>query len=111
MRTERFGEEHLGVAQLTFELGVLMRQIRRFDEADALLERTLHVRRKLLDAGHPDIAVTLREVGVLLMETGRYAEAEARLLESHRVALAGLGADDPDTRSIEQEMRSLAARR
>jgi serine/threonine protein kinase/tetratricopeptide (TPR) repeat protein len=111
LRTARFGEENLRVAQLTFELGVLMRQMRRYDEANALLERTLDVRTSLLDAGHPDIAVTLREIGVLLMETGRYAEAEERLLESRRIALARLGADDPDTRSIEQAIRSLAARR
>jgi eukaryotic-like serine/threonine-protein kinase len=111
LRTERYGEENLRVAQSTFDLGVLMRQMRRFDEADALLERTLDVRRNLLDAQHPDIAVTLREIGVLRMETGRYAEAEARLLESRRVALARLGAEDPDTQSIEQALRSLAARR
>jgi serine/threonine protein kinase/tetratricopeptide (TPR) repeat protein len=111
LRAARFGAENLRVAQLTFELGVLLRQMRRFDEANALLERTLDVRRSLLDAGHPDIAVTLREIGMLLMETGRYAEAEERLLESRRIALARLGADDPDTRSIEQAIRSLAARR
>ncbi|MBR9990357.1 MAG: serine/threonine protein kinase [Gemmatimonadetes bacterium] len=111
LRATRLGEENLRVAQLTFELGVLMRQMRRFDEANALLQRTLDVRRSLLDAGHPDIAVTLREIGVLLMETGRHAEAEARLLESRRIALARLGADDPDTRSIEQALRSLTARR
>lgn len=111
LRTARLGEENLRVAQLTFELGVLMRRARRFDEATALLDRTLDVRRNLLDAGHPDIAVTLREIGVLLMETGRHAEAEARLLESLRIASARLGPDDPDTRSIEQAMRRLAALR
>jgi serine/threonine protein kinase/tetratricopeptide (TPR) repeat protein len=111
LRTARFGEENLRVAQLTFELGVLMRKVGRFDEADALLRRTLDVRTRLLDAGHPDIAVTLREIGVLLMETGRYAEAEARLVESRRIAVARLGEDDPDTRSIDREIRRLAARR
>jgi eukaryotic-like serine/threonine-protein kinase len=111
LRTDRFGEENLRVAQSTFELGVLMRQTRRFDEATALLERALDVRRNLLDAGHPEIAVTLRESGVLLMETGRYEEAEARLLESRGIALERLGADDPDTRSIEQAIRGLAVMR
>jgi eukaryotic-like serine/threonine-protein kinase len=111
LRTESLGEDNLRVAQLSFELGVLLRQMRRFDEATALLGRTLDVRRSLLDAGHPDIAVTLREIGVLLMETGRYAEADARLLESRDIALGRLGPDDPDTNSIEQAIRSLAARR
>ena len=78
---------------------------------NAEMERTLDVRRSLLDAGHPDIAVTLREIGVLLMETGRYAEAEARLLESRRIAVARLGADDHDTRSIDREIRRLSAHR
>jgi eukaryotic-like serine/threonine-protein kinase len=111
LRTARLGEDNLRVAQLSFELGVLMRQMGRFEEATALLERTLDVRRNLLDARHPDIAVTLREIGVLLMETGRYAEADARLHESRDIALRRLGPGDPDTNSIEQAIRSLAARR
>lgn len=111
LRTASLGEDNLRVAQLSFELGVLMRQMRRFDEATELLGRTLDVRRSLLDAGHPDIAVTLREIGLLLMETGHYAEADARLLESRDIALGRLGPDDPDTNSIEQAIRSLAARR
>jgi tetratricopeptide (TPR) repeat protein len=64
-----------------------------------LLRRALELRRKLLPAGHPEVAGSLLALGSLYREVGRYTEAEALLVEA-RAALEShpdRGPDHPDT--------------
>ena len=79
------------------------------DEAERLLRESLAIRVARLGDGHPDVAVTLRELGTLVRHNGRLRESDSLLVESHRRALDRLGADHPDTRRIEEEIRRTKA--
>jgi serine/threonine-protein kinase len=83
---------------------------RAFDEADALLARSLHALRLLYEGDHPITAFALQNLGYLRTEQGRYAEAAQRFDEAQRVALAWLGTEHPLVARIGADQAELLRR-
>jgi serine/threonine-protein kinase len=78
----------------------------RHDEAAALLERALRIRRQILDAEHPTIGRTLRLLAEEHWRAGHVEESVRLAREALRLLQAGLNAGHPD---IEKGRRTLEA--
>jgi len=62
-------------------------------EATAVCERALAIKRRVLGADHPGVAVTLQDLGALYLSAGRVEEAEAAL--SRALAILNHGWERP----------------
>jgi tetratricopeptide (TPR) repeat protein len=83
------------VARARHNLGVLLVEEERFDEALPVLHRALGERERVFGLGSREVARTLRELAVVAAETGSPERARA-LLER---ALFALGPDERATRA------------
>jgi tetratricopeptide (TPR) repeat protein len=81
-----------------------------FDEADAVIARSLHAMRLFYEGDHPMTAFALQHLGFLRMEQGRLDEANQRLDEAQRVALAWLGTEHPLIARIGADQAELIRR-
>lgn len=87
-REDLLPSQHPAVIESVNQLGVIVGRLRRFEEAETLLDRALAARRRGGD--HELVATTLNNLGNLYWRQGLLAEAEAQ----HRQALGlreGLG--------------------
>ena len=84
IRRERFGSNHLDVAQSLTNVGLLKLEDADYTEAEDTFEESLAIQRAILGEQHPDVAANMHELGYSLGNQSRYAAAE--LL--HREALA-----------------------
>lgn len=82
LRRRLSGDEHVEVAQLHSNLGLLLSEAGRDDAALRSCEQSLQLRRRLLWPGHPDLARSLMEVGWLRMRLGDADGAKDALLEA-----------------------------
>ena len=81
-RIETLQEEPEVQAEMLHVLGVVYRQLSRYEEARPLLEQALTQRREQLGEEHPDVAQSLYDLGALLEILGNYDEAEDLLRAS-----------------------------
>jgi tetratricopeptide (TPR) repeat protein len=93
---ERMGGDEENESLLANNLGKLLQDEGKFDEALAQHRRALAIREKLLGPEHPYVAKSLNNIANALYGQGKYDEA----LAQHRRALAirekALGLDHPD---------------
>ncbi len=82
-------------ARLLTTLGGVYTGLGQFDRARPLLERGLAMRRELLGAGHPDLAVSLSMLGMHLYRTGDYQQSQLLYEESRAIRERTLGPHDP----------------
>ncbi|MDP9142856.1 MAG: tetratricopeptide repeat protein [Pseudomonadota bacterium] len=87
------------VAKLKFEQA-------KYDEARALLEKSLGVAHVKPWPGHPDYARAMNDIGLLDYATGRTDDAETRFLLALKVRKKRLG---PAHTSVAQTLNNLAA--
>jgi hypothetical protein len=87
------GGESYGAAVAAHELGVLLADLGKVDEAAALYHRSVRIKRSVLGLGHPEIAATLHNWALLANASGNvdqarslWAEAEAVLNQSTKAA-------------------------
>jgi tetratricopeptide (TPR) repeat protein len=71
-------------------LGDLRMDQRRFDEAQALLEKCHDTRRTVLGEGHPETLVALQKLGRVFELQGRHGDAEPHYAELVRLRKASL---------------------
>jgi tetratricopeptide (TPR) repeat protein len=69
----------------------------RHEEAVAFLERALTLKRRLLGATHPDVAVTMHNLAVTVKRRGDAVRATQLLAEAEALFVATLGATHPRT--------------
>lgn len=79
------------------EVGELLRELRRFEEARALFEEALAGRRARLGNTHPSTLVSLNNLGLLLRELGQLSGARSLLEEAVVVRRATQGDRHPET--------------
>jgi len=81
-------------ARMMQVMGGVYQRLGRFEEAAALLERALALRRDRLGPDHLDIAASLNSLAVLRQETGAYAAADSLFRAALAIQEARLGPDD-----------------
>ncbi len=79
------------------DLGVAQGKKAQWDAARATLEEALAMRRRLLGAAHPEVAVTESELGRVLLDQGRLEEAEAHSRRALAIRRQALGPADHET--------------
>ncbi|CAH1648936.1 CHAT domain-containing protein [Chelatococcus asaccharovorans] len=82
LRRRLSGDEHVEIAQLHSNLGLLLSEAGQDDAALRSCERSLALRRRLLPQGHPDVARSLMEVGWMRTRLGNADGATDALLEA-----------------------------
>ncbi len=88
-----------GVAELSAQadLGVLLREEGRLDEAQTLLESTLQARKQLLGPEHPDTLTVMHNLAAIMTDRQDNAKVEPVLRELYAVRTRVLGPDHIDT--------------
>ena len=66
-------------------LAGLYRDQSKYDQAEPLYKRALAIREKVLDANHPDLAISLEEYAAMLKAAKRDAEAEPLLKRAKEI--------------------------
>ena len=79
----RMPREERATSVLQNQLGSLLRDQGKLDEAGVLYREALEARRATLGDRHPDTLGSIHNLGRLLHDQGRLGEAETLLLEAH----------------------------
>jgi serine/threonine protein kinase len=90
--TETAGPDHPHTAHALREIGRNFLEQKRFAEAEPYLRRCLEIRRKRLEARHPDLAKAQITLARCLIGEGRYDEATALVEEARPTLIAVYGA-------------------
>ncbi|HXU47020.1 MAG TPA: serine/threonine-protein kinase [Thermoanaerobaculia bacterium] len=85
------------LAQSLNDLGVAQDQKADLPAARATLEEALAMRRQVLGAEHPEVAVTESELGRVFLDQGRLGEAEAHFRTALAIREKALGPADHET--------------
>ena len=75
----KLGEDDLQVVYTLHELGVCLRDAKRYDEAEELLRQASEIEKAKLGENDLQVAYTLHELGVHVWNAKRYDEAEELL--------------------------------
>ncbi len=75
MRRELLGDEHADTAQSMYNLGLVLREEKKYVEAEHWLRQSLESRRKVLGKQHPDLAAALDNLSVVLADQEKFEEA------------------------------------
>lgn len=89
----RVSPEHLRVATDLHNIGGILRQQQRWEQAIGYYERALHLRRSHLGQEHPEVALGLNSLGLVHFERGHDEEAKVHW-EQARGIFAALDHDD-----------------
>jgi CHAT domain-containing protein/Tfp pilus assembly protein PilF len=99
------GNEHLDVAALLKNIGVLLTLQSRYADAEPQLRRSLTIKEKALGGEHLDVAQSLNSLADLYRVSGRGKEAESLYERSLAIREKALG---PDHRDVAQSLNNLA---
>jgi tetratricopeptide (TPR) repeat protein len=80
------GPVHPRLAQAMRELGRVLQQRGRYDEADATLQRTLTMQEQMLGPNHNDVSLTLTHMGESCLAQGNYRRAKNVLIRAVAIA-------------------------
>jgi tetratricopeptide (TPR) repeat protein len=80
------GPDHPRLAQVLKDLGRVLYQRGRYDEADATLQRALTMQEQLLGAEHEDVSVTLTQMGDSCIQQGNFRRAKGLLRRAVAIA-------------------------
>jgi tetratricopeptide (TPR) repeat protein len=73
------------------DIGLLLKDLKKYAEADSHFRRALAIQEKLLGAGHPEVAATLNNVATLSFDRDRIVEAEQLQRRSLGILESSLG--------------------
>jgi tetratricopeptide (TPR) repeat protein len=82
LREQSLGMHHALTALALDNLGVLLYQSGRYDEALKVYEQALPIHREIFGSEHPEMATILNNIGRVALITGRIDEAEPLLRSS-----------------------------
>ena len=89
--------EERAISTTINEVGELLRELKRLDEARTLFEEALTTRRQKLGDTHPSTLISLNNLGLLLREQGKLNAARPLLAEAVSVRRAAQGDKHPET--------------
>ena len=84
----------LATAVTLHELGLRMRDARRYDEAVEVFGKALEIKKAELGENDLEVAVSLHELGLCMWDARRYDEAEEVLRQALEIRKAELGDDN-----------------
>lgn len=84
-REAAFGAESVDAAETANDLAMLLRDLRRMDDARALAERAVAIRERLLGADTLPLAESLDTLGTVYGLSGQYERAVARFEQALRI--------------------------
>jgi tetratricopeptide (TPR) repeat protein len=90
------GAEHTNAAGIRQNLGSMLVQLERLDEALVEFNYARKIREAALGPEHPDVALLQADIGELLTRQGKHAEAEAALRGGLATLEASVGREHPD---------------
>jgi len=94
-----FGQDHPKTALVKKNLGSVLLDLERFDEARTFLADALRTRLALLGDQHPDVALSYADLASVDLELGQSAGAETSCREAVAIA-SGLGSEHRRRRSV-----------
>ncbi len=80
------GPAHPRLAQVLRELGLVLMQRGRYDEADAMMQRALTMQEQLLGPEHQDVSATLSDMGASCIKQGNIRRAKGLLKRAVAIA-------------------------
>ncbi|MEU8240146.1 FxSxx-COOH system tetratricopeptide repeat protein [Actinoplanes missouriensis] len=89
------GPHHFDTAERHDELGRVLQDLGRLDEALAQFEQALSIGLAALGPDHPDIGARRGSLGLVLQDLGRLDDALAQFEQALSIGLAALGPGDP----------------
>jgi len=104
-----YGPEHLKVAQLMNNLGLVLTAEKKFDEADSNLRGALVILQKLLGPRHPQVATSSTALATLLQQEHQYAQAEALFRDALTTYQGLYGDQHPETGSMMTQLAWVLA--
>ncbi len=93
VRERLLGANHPDTAESRFNLGVLHRQMGRYDQARAEHERALEIRRDVFGPQHPKVADSLTALGSVALREGKPEQARSLYEEALDLQVAAFGPD------------------
>ena len=96
LSTTAEGGDILDVAGTLNDLGLVLHDLKRFDEARDHYERSLENYRAVFGPAHPAVAAVMNNLGLLNKVEGHFDEAEALFTESMAIVERTLGPEHPD---------------
>lgn len=105
-----FGSNHLEVAGILNNLGVLFKYTGRFTEAERLYQRALAIMESVLGPDHTEVATLCHNLGGLEHARGRYSKGEPWARRSVKIRNKALGASHPNFVSCQENLHRLALR-
>ena len=94
-RRRVIGEEHRETLLSMGNLGLALRNLKRFDEAIDIYLETLEIQERSLGQGHPDTAVSLFNIASLYRDTDRFDLSVDYFERTLSVDEAALGEEHP----------------
>ena len=88
-------------------IGMMLRGLGLFADAEPELREALSIRRRTLGPRHPDTLRSALALGDLALESGRGADAEPLVLEAHKGMVRVYGEEDPRTLSCAAILASV----
>jgi len=86
--------------ELLNEFGLAWLSAGEYEAARSFLQDALTIREKILEAGDPDLAVSLNNLALLYKTQGKYAEAEPLYRRAYAIMKARLGLAHPNTKTV-----------
>ncbi len=91
------GPRHPGTLTSLYNLGHVLNDLGRLEEAEPLIRESLELRSSVLGAEHPDTYGSMRSLGWLLRSRGQLDESERLLRAAFEGYRRALGANNPQT--------------
>ena len=101
------GVDHRNTLISVSNLGSLLQEQGKLEEAETLFRRALTVNERVLGTDHPDTLNSVGWLGSLLHDQGKLEEAEAMYRRSLEASERVLGGDHPGTLSSTNNLGSL----
>ncbi|HEY4179271.1 MAG TPA: tetratricopeptide repeat protein [Kofleriaceae bacterium] len=105
LRSAALGPTHLETAESFHDLGGVLWQMGKFDDALVAMRKALEMTEAILGPDHPDVGKTVLGIGMSLRAQGKLDEALPNYERALKIFKAALG---PDHRSIASAMDSEA---
>jgi tetratricopeptide (TPR) repeat protein len=94
--TKYYGPVHPKVAVHVSNLGQLLKDTNRPEEAEVLMRRTLQIDGTTLGPDHQNVSIHLGNLAALFMSTNRFAEAEPLMRRALEIAEKNYGPENPN---------------
>lgn len=105
---ERLADDEEVRAEMLQVIGKVFVNLERPQKAEPLLAESVDIRRRVLSAGHPDLATSLLELGRAQMELGELDRARALFAEAEQIRREVFGPESLETAESVEELSDLA---